>query len=55
MFVSRSWQVFLETQSLAWETDNDELGAGRRKLLLRFDLLPGCYATVLIKRITAAP
>jgi tRNA pseudouridine13 synthase len=42
-------------QSLAWETDNDELGAGRRKLLLRFDLLPGCYATVLIKRITAAP
>ena len=42
-------------QSLCWEPGDDELEPGRRKLLLRFDLPPGCYATVLVKRIAGTP
>jgi tRNA pseudouridine13 synthase len=34
------------------EAGEDEANAGRRKLLLQFELPPGCYATVLIKRLT---
>jgi tRNA pseudouridine13 synthase len=34
---------------------NDELHRGRRKLLLAFDLPRGAYATLIVKRITAAP
>jgi tRNA pseudouridine13 synthase len=55
-FFSRGTRrAIFRPQSLSWETDADELGPGRRKLLLRFDLPPGCYATVLVKRITGAP
>ncbi len=34
--------------------EKDEEGDDRRKVLLRFDLQPGCYATVLIKRFSEA-
>jgi tRNA pseudouridine13 synthase len=30
----------------------DELNSGKQKLLLTFDLPRGCYATMLVKRIT---
>jgi len=38
--------------ALTWETGDDEQTPEHRKLILRFDLPPGSYATVLIKRIT---
>jgi tRNA pseudouridine13 synthase len=31
----------------------DELNSGKRKLILKFDLPRGCYATMLVKRITS--
>lgn len=34
------------------EAGDDELNKGRRKLLLRFDLPRGSYATMLVKRVT---
>jgi tRNA(Glu) U13 pseudouridine synthase TruD len=37
---------------LSWEVGNDEQAPGQRKLSLRFDLPPGCYATAFVKRIT---
>jgi tRNA pseudouridine13 synthase len=39
--------------NLAHEAGMDELNAGRRKLMLKFDLPRGSYATMLVKRITA--
>jgi len=38
--------------NLTWETGDDELNRGRRKLTLRFDLPRGAYATMLAKRLT---
>jgi tRNA pseudouridine13 synthase len=38
-----------QAATAAVEIDDED--AGRRKLLLRFDLPPGCYATVLVKRL----
>ncbi len=38
---------------LAAEPGNDELNRGRRKVVLRFDLPRGCYATMIVKRVTA--
>lgn len=38
---------------LTWETAADELHPGRQKLVLGFELPRGCYATLLVKRITA--
>lgn len=38
---------------LTWSDSDDELNPGRQKLSLRFDLPRGCYATMLVKRITA--
>lgn len=37
---------------LKHESAADELYEGRRKLTLRFDLARGCYATILVKRLT---
>jgi tRNA pseudouridine13 synthase len=31
----------------------DELNSGKRKVILKFDLRRGCYATMVIKRITS--
>ena len=39
--------------NLAWTTADDELNRGRKKLELRFELPRGCYATMLVKRLTA--
>jgi tRNA pseudouridine13 synthase len=41
--------VVLRSESLA-----DELNAGRQKLVLRFDLPRGSYATLLVKRLQMA-
>jgi tRNA pseudouridine13 synthase len=45
IFVPRAATAAIET---------DEGAANRRKVVLRFDLQPGCYATVLIKRLSEA-
>lgn len=37
------------------ETGADELYRGRRKLVLDFELEKGCYATLVVKRLTEAP
>jgi len=53
VFFSRGDRAALCLPSaLTHETGADELNAGRRKLLLAFELPRGCYATLLIKRIT---
>jgi tRNA pseudouridine13 synthase len=38
--------------NLAAEAGDDELNRGRRKLTLRFELPRGCYATMIVKRLT---
>ncbi len=39
--------------NLSHSDEADDLNAGRRKLMLRFDLPRGSYATMLVKRVTA--
>ena len=41
-------------RSLSSAVEDDEQDPARRKLLLRFDLPAGCYATVLMKRLAEA-
>jgi len=54
-FFSRgSRPAIFSPRSLSSEPANDEEHADRRKLLLRFELPPGCYATVLVKRLVEA-
>ncbi len=38
-------------EGLTWGFEDDELAAGRLKLLLAFDLARGCYATLIVKRL----
>ena len=40
-------------ENLTHTADADELNKGRRKLVLRFDLPRGSYATMLVKRVSA--
>ena len=59
-FFSRgSRPAVFRPESLTHTIGSDELANGREgprsKLTLRFDLAPGCYATVLVKRLTEAP
>jgi tRNA pseudouridine13 synthase len=56
-FFSRgSRAAVFRPQSLSDSIGADELADGaRKKLSLRFDLPPGCYATVLVKRLTETP
>jgi tRNA pseudouridine13 synthase len=55
LFFSRGDRAALCLPSgLTWELDADELNAGRRKLMLAFELPRGSYATLLVKRITAS-
>jgi tRNA pseudouridine13 synthase len=55
-FFSRgSRRTLFSPQGYSTEPGDDEENSGRRKLLLQFELPPGCYATVLIKRLTSAP
>jgi tRNA pseudouridine13 synthase len=56
-FFSRgSRAAVFRPQALSESVGPDELaeraGPDRRKITLRFDLPPGCYATILIKRVT---
>ena len=51
-FFSRgSRPAVFSPQSASATAKEDEEHAARSKLLLRFDLPPGCYATVLVKRL----
>jgi tRNA pseudouridine13 synthase len=53
MFFSRGERPALCLPAdLKWESAADENHPGKRKLLLSFDLPRGCYATLLVKRIT---
>lgn len=55
-FFSRgSRRALFSPQNCAAEPGEDEENPARRKLLLRFELPPGCYATILVKRLTATP
>ena len=42
-------------RDLEWQAEPDELNAGRSKLVLAFELARGCYATLIVKRITRPP
>ncbi len=43
----------LRPDALAADPALDDLNPGRRKVTLRFDLPRGCYATMVVKRLTA--
>ena len=43
----------LRPDALAADPAPDDLNPGRRKVTLRFDLPRGCYATMVVKRLTA--
>lgn len=54
LFFSRGERVALVIPNgLAAELGEDELNFGRRKLQLSFELPRGCYATLVVKRMTA--
>jgi tRNA pseudouridine13 synthase len=42
-------------ENLSHASEPDELNQGRSKLVLRFDLPRGSYATMLVKRVTSSP
>jgi tRNA pseudouridine13 synthase len=58
-FSAGSRAAVFRPQSLSETIASDELAGGgsgaRKKLTLRFDLPPGSYATVLVKRVTEMP
>jgi tRNA pseudouridine13 synthase len=55
MFFSRGERAALfKPANLHHEEANDELNPGHKKLILGFELPRGCYATLLVKRITQA-
>jgi tRNA pseudouridine13 synthase len=39
-------------RGLQFDAEADELHRGKEKLVLRFDLPRGCYATMIVKRLT---
>ncbi len=43
----------LRPTGLTWEPGDDDLNRGKRTLRLKFDLPRGCYATMIVKRVTA--
>ncbi len=43
----------LRPSGTTWAADDDDLNRGRRKLTLAFDLPRGCYATMIVKRLTS--
>jgi tRNA pseudouridine13 synthase len=43
----------LVPSAVSSETADDERNAGRKKLVLRFELPRGCYATLIVKRVTS--
>lgn len=46
--------VLFHPRDLTWHQEADEIYRGKQKLTLQFVLPRGCYATMLVKRITAA-
>lgn len=44
-------RVFVEVKGLEINEGNDELNKGRKKLLIKFSLPKGSYATIVVKRI----
>lgn len=44
--------AIVPVMDLSWEFSQDELDPGRSKLNIRFVLPRGCYATMLVKRLT---
>jgi tRNA pseudouridine13 synthase len=46
-------QAKVPIDNLGWAVADDELNRGRKKLELQFELPRGCYATMLVKRLTA--
>jgi tRNA pseudouridine13 synthase len=55
LFFSRGDRAALCMPSeLHWEAAEDELNRGHRKLQLAFTLARGCYATLLVKRLSRA-
>ncbi len=55
MFFSKGERAALcLPQRLEYDSGPDERNPGRRQLTLTFELPRGCYATLLVKRITAA-
>lgn len=42
----------VRAENLSHTTDADEMNKGKRKLVFHFDLPRGCYATMLVKRVT---
>jgi tRNA pseudouridine13 synthase len=54
MFFSKGERAALVIpEGLRHESAADEVHAGRRKIVLEFELPRGCYATLLVKRVTA--
>ncbi len=54
MFFSKGERAALcIPQEVRFEQDDDEKHPGRNKLTLAFDLPRGCYATMVVKRVTA--
>ncbi|MGE5192901.1 MAG: tRNA pseudouridine(13) synthase TruD [Deltaproteobacteria bacterium] len=51
-FSKGSRAVSVPVANLEAEPADDDLYSGRKKLLLRFDLTRGSYATILVKRLT---
>jgi tRNA pseudouridine13 synthase len=43
----------LRPANLSYDVATDDLNSGKRKMILKFDLPRGCYATMVIKRITS--
>ena len=43
--------IFCEAKDLIYEIENDELNKGKKKLILKFSLSKGCYATEFIKQL----
>lgn len=46
-------KAFLRPEGLSSSAGDDDLNPGQRTLTLRFDLPRGCYATMVVKRVTA--
>jgi tRNA pseudouridine13 synthase len=54
LFFSRGERAALCVPAeLSWQSDEDERHPNRQRLTLAFELARGCYATLIVKRITA--
>jgi tRNA pseudouridine13 synthase len=44
-----------QPEGLRLDTGPDDLNVGRQRLVLGFDLPRGCYATLIVKRLSVQP